>query len=129
MTDPEPRPPRVTVTHPRTMAVQRHPPRAAVHEIDEQTDVGDLLVRSLVRAQLGLALRTVAALTLVLGGLPLVFALAPSARSAQLFGVPLPWLTLGLLAYPLLVGLGAVHVRLAQRHERDFVALVERSRQ
>ncbi|HEV7209666.1 MAG TPA: hypothetical protein VIC62_18740 [Nakamurella sp.] len=119
----------MTVTHPRTKAARRHPPRPAVHEIDEETDVGDLLVRSLVRAQLGLALRTVTALSLVLGGLPLLFALVPNARSARLFGVPLPWLTLGLLAYPLLVGLGAVHVRLAQRHERDFVALIERSRQ
>jgi hypothetical protein len=42
-------------------------------------------------------------------------------------GLPLPWLVLGVLAYPALVAGGAMHLRLAERHERDFVELVERS--
>jgi hypothetical protein len=122
------RPQRVTVMHPRTGAVRRVVPRPVAHEIDDQTLLGDLLVRSLVRAQLGLVLRTVTLLGVLLGGLPLVFALVPVTRHARLLGLPLPWLLLGVAVYPALVGLGALHVRMAQRSERAFVDLVERSR-
>jgi len=40
--------------------------------------------------------------------------------------VPLPWLLLGLLAYPLLVGLGWAYVRRAERNEQVFSELVDR---
>ena len=89
--------------------------------------MGDLLVRSLMRAQLALALRLRAVLATLLGGLPLLFALAPATRTAQVLGLPLPWLALGVLVYPALLAGGLLHVRLAERHERDFVDLVERS--
>ena len=89
--------------------------------------MGELLVRSLVRAQLLLALRLVTVLAVLLGGLPLLFAVVPATRDVDVLGLPLPWLALGVLVYPALVLGGAVHVRLAERHERDFVDLVERS--
>lgn len=95
--------------------------------LDEQTVVGDLLVRSLVRAQLGLALRTAAVVGMLLGGLPLLFALVPATRDAVVLGIAFPWLCLGVLVYPALLLAGWVHVRLAERNERDFVELVERS--
>ena len=95
--------------------------------LDEQTVVGDLLVRSLVRAQLGLALRTASVALGTLGGLPLLFALVPATRDAQVLGVALPWLLLGVLVYPGLLLTGWLHVRLAERNERDFIELVERS--
>jgi hypothetical protein len=41
-------------------------------------------------------------------------------------GLQLPWLALGLLAYPALVAGGWAYVRAAERTERNFVALVER---
>lgn len=118
-------PERVRVTAPRT--VQRPPGRPALRALDEQDVVGELLVRSLVRAQLGLALRLLAVLTALLGALPLLFALVPAASAAQVLGLPLPWLLLGVLVYPALIAGGWLHVRLAERHERDFVELVERS--
>ena len=120
-------PRRVAVTSPRTRAVRRPPGRPALQALDEQDVVGELLIRSLVRAQLGLALRIAAVLASLLGGLPLLFALVPATRDAQVLGVPLPWLVLGGLVYPALVAAGWLHVRLAERHERDFVDLVERS--
>ncbi|MCW2608123.1 MAG: hypothetical protein JWO60_2816 [Frankiales bacterium] len=120
MTTPE----RVVVTGPRSRTVRRPPGQQA---LDEQTVVGDLLVRSLVRAQLSLALRTLAVLALLLVGLPLLFALVPGTRDAVVLGVALPWLLLGVLVYPSLLLAGWVHVRLAERDERDFVELVERS--
>jgi hypothetical protein len=120
-------PRRVVVTSPRTAAVRRPPGRAALRALDEQDRVGELLVRSLVRAQLLLALRLLTVLTVLLGGLPLLFAVVPATREVELVGLPLPWLALGVLVYPALVVGGAVHLRLAERHERDFAELVERS--
>ena len=123
-TDP---PKRVAVTSPRTAAVRRPPGRSALRALDEQDLVGELLVRSLVRAQLLLALRLLTVLAVLLGGLPLLFAVVPATRDLVVLGLPLPWLVLGVLVYPALVVGGAVHLRLAERHERDFVELVERS--
>jgi len=120
-------PRRVTVTSPRTSAVRRPPGRSALRALDEQDLVGELLVRSLVRAQLTLALRMLGVLGVLLGGLPLLFALAPVTRDVQLLGLPLPWLALGVLVYPALLLGGGVYLRLAERHERDFTELVERS--
>jgi hypothetical protein len=120
-------PRRVVVTSPRTAAVRRPPGRAALRALDEQDLVGELLVRSLVRAQLLLALRMLTVLAVLLGGLPLLFAVVPTTRDLVVLGLPLPWLVLGVLVYPALVVGGAVHLRLAERHERDFVELVERS--
>lgn len=128
MSRPSGEPPRrVVVTSPLTAAVRRPPGRAALRALDEQDLVGELLVRSLVRAQLLLALRMLTVLAVLLGGLPLLFAAVPATRDLVVLGLPLPWLVLGVLVYPALVVGGAVHLRLAERHERDFVELVERS--
>jgi hypothetical protein len=120
-------PRRVAVTSPRTSAVRRPPGRSALRALDEQDRVGVLLVRSLVRAQLLLALKMLALLALLLGGLPLLFAVVPATRDLQVVGLPLPWLLLGVLVHPALVVGGLVYVRLAERNERDFTELVERS--
>lgn len=119
------RPPRVVVTSPRTRAARRgsYPVR---HDIDEQTALGEVYMRSLIRAQLRLALLVLAALVSFLGGLPLLFAIVPELRDVRLFGVDLPWLILGFAVYPLLVGAGWFYVRQAERTERDFADLVER---
>ena len=122
-----PPPRRVTVTSPRTTAARRPPGRAGLQALDEQDRVGELLVRSLVRAQLLLALRSLAVLAVVVGGLPLLFALVPTSREAVVLGLPLPWLALGVLVYPGLVLAGWLHLRRAERNEREFVDLVERS--
>ncbi len=94
-------------------------------EVAEQTAVGDALVRGLVRAQLGLALRLA---TLVFGGMAAV-ALAGSAFPALgqvgVLGIRLNWLVLGLLVYPVIYGVGRVYVRLAEQAERDFVGLID----
>ena len=127
MTRPGVPPRRVVVTSPRTSAVRRPPGRSALRALDEQDVVGELLVASLVRAQLLLALRVLAVLAVLLGGLPLLFALVPASRDVQVLGLPLPWLVLGVLVYPAMLLGGLVHLRLAERHERDFAELVERS--
>jgi hypothetical protein len=95
-------------------------------ELTEQTRVGDALVRGLVRAQLALALRLSLVVAVGLGGLPLLFAVAPSVGEVRVFGVDLPWLLLGVVSFPFLVGVGWLHVHWAERNEQDFTALVER---
>lgn len=120
-------PRRVVVTSPRAKATRRAPGRPVLTAIDEQDVVGQLLVRSLVRAQLSLALRVAAVVGCLIGGLPLLFAALPATRDVTVLGVALPWLLLGVLVYPVLLLAGWLYVRLAERHERDFVDLVERS--
>ena len=120
-------PRRVVVTSPRTSAVRLPPGRATLRALDEQDRVGELLVRSLVRTQLLLALKLLALMVVLLGGLPLLFAVAPGTRDVTVLGFPLPWLLLGVLVYPALLVGGAVHLRLAERNEREFTELVERS--
>lgn len=128
MTGPSgPTPRRVTVTGPHAHAVRRPAGRPGVRALDEQDVVGDLLIRSLVRTQLALALRVAALFAVLAGGLPLVFALAPASRTARLLGLPLPWLLLGVLVYPALLVAAWGYVRQAERNERDFVRLVDLS--
>jgi hypothetical protein len=126
VSEPPPPPRRVVVTHPSTRAARRSR-RTVVRDIDEQTVVGELLIRSLVRAQLILAIRIVAIFAALLGGLPLLFAVSSTARSLRVMGIPLPWLVLGVLVYPVLIAGGWLYTRLAERNERDFLDVVDRS--
>nr|WP_239126443.1 DUF485 domain-containing protein [Asanoa siamensis] len=103
-----------------------HDPDRTRVELAEQTQVGQALVRGLVRAQLALALRLSLVVAIGLGGLPLLFAVAPEISTARLAGIDLPWLLLGVAAFPFLVVVGWAYVRLAERNEQDFVAVVRR---
>lgn len=94
-------------------------------EVQEQTEVGDALVRGLVRAQLGLALRLAAIVTAVAVAIPLLGSVFPELEALTVFGVRVNWLLLGALLYPLFYGVGRLYVRLAEQAERDFVAVVD----
>ena len=95
-------------------------------DLTEQTQVGEALVRGLVRAQLALALRLSAVVAIALGALPLLFSLAPAFGGLKVAGINLAWLLLGVAAFPFLVAVGLAYVHLAERNEQDFVALVRR---
>lgn len=125
MTEQPPR--RVRIESPRRSAARAPKPRAVSRDIDEQTHVGEVYMRSLLRTQLRLGVGVCLIFAVLLGGLPLLFALRPSLSDLQPFGVPLPWLVLGLLVYPVLIGGAWFYVRAAERNEQDFVELVERS--
>lgn len=94
-------------------------------EVQEQTEVGDALVRGLVRAQLGLALRLAAVVAGGMAALPLLNAVFPDLSAATVFGVRLNWLTLAVLVYPALYGVGRLFIRLAEQGERDFMGVVD----
>jgi hypothetical protein len=95
-------------------------------EIDAQTELGEVYMRSLLRTQLRLAVGVSLVLAATLGLLPVLFATVPSSRGVLVAGVPLPWLLLGFVVYPFLVSLGWIYVRRAERNERTFSDLVDR---
>ena len=104
----------------RTAAV-----RSRARDIDTDTRLGEIYLGSLLRAQLGLAARVLGMLALAVGSWPLVFHLWPGLAAVEVAGVPLAWLVLGVLVYPLLVGLGWWYVRRAERNERAFADLMD----
>ncbi len=118
---------RVRVTSPRTASARRRTPPTAVSEIDAQSQVGEVYLRSLLRAQLRLGLGVVVLLGVAVGGLPLVFWLLPSVAGADFLGMPLAWGVLGFLVYPGMVVIGWWYVRAAERNERAFTDVVERT--
>jgi hypothetical protein len=105
----------------------RRPPADPAHaDLAEQTPVGEALVRGLVRVQLALALRLSLVVITGLGGLPLLFAVAPEVGQIRIFGVLLPWLLLGVLSFPFLFAVGWAYVRWAERNEQEFTAVIRR---
>ncbi|MFC4031320.1 hypothetical protein ACFO3J_07505 [Streptomyces polygonati] len=124
MSGPQQPPRRIAVSGPRRHRTGGYSARAGAADLHAQPRLGQVYVRSLVRDQLRLSLGVLAVLTAVLGGLPTAFALIPALRTADVFGLRLAWLLLGVVAYPLLVGAAWFHVRHAERVERDFTDLL-----
>ena len=114
-------PARVRVTAP---AAGRRRRTTVSREIDAQSPVGEVYMRSLVRSQLRLALGLLTVLVLTVGALPLLFVLVPWLQHGRVLGVPLAWLILGAGCYPVVIVLGIVYVRRAERNERAFHDLV-----
>lgn len=94
-------------------------------EVQEQTEVGDALVRSLVRAQLLLSVRLAVMTLSILFAIPLLGMLLARFTDVAPFGIGLPWLVLGVAIYPFLFAVGWAYVRRAERNETEFVGLVE----
>jgi uncharacterized membrane protein len=107
-------------------AARRGASAPAAREIDEQTDVGEVYMRTLIRSQLRLAGLALLVVGVTLGTLPLVFGYLPSVTGYRVAGVPLPWFVLGGLVYPFVVLLAYVYVRQAEHVERAFAATLDR---
>jgi hypothetical protein len=111
------------------IAARRRPTDRTRADLAEQTPVGEALVKGLVRAQLALALRLALVVVTGLGALPLLFVAAPAVGTVKVLGINLPWLLLGVLSFPFLVGVGWAYVRWAERNEQDFIALIRKPEQ
>jgi len=94
-------------------------------ELEDQTSVGEVLVRQLVRVQLMLSVRLMLLTVVVLGAIPVVFLLVPSLGTTTILGLRLPWLLLGLAVYPFFVAVAWTYNRGAERNEQDFAEMVE----
>jgi hypothetical protein len=94
-------------------------------EVEEQTGVGEMLVRQLVRSQLSVSLVLALFVAATVGALPLAFYYIEDLRTTNLLGVRLPWLVLGVAVYPFLLTVGWLYVKFAERNEQTFVNMVE----
>jgi hypothetical protein len=100
-------------------------PVRTIKEVQEGTAVGDLLRRDLIRSQLAVTLRFAVLVVVVLAVLPALFTLLPDLGRSEVLGVRLPWLLLGLLAYPFLVAIAWWYCHVADRKEQDFADHVQ----
>ena len=82
-------------------------------------------MRSLLRAQARHAAAVLVVIALGLGALPITFALVPGLTSVRLAMVPLPWIILGVVVYPLFVLVGWWGLRQAERVEVEFAEFTE----
>ncbi|MFC5996184.1 hypothetical protein ACFQE5_18425 [Pseudonocardia hispaniensis] len=96
-----------------------------VVDVQELTPVGDLLRTNLIGNQLNAALRVAAVAGVVLAVLPVTFAVFPELGRMSVLGFRLPWLLLGLLVYPFLLGLGWWYTRSAEKVEQEFADHVQ----
>jgi hypothetical protein len=120
---PEPGSTRVRVVLSERKGVAR--PVRTIKEVQEGTAVGELLRRDLIRSQLRVTLRFALLTALVLGALPAVFSLLPEVSRFHLLGLRLPWVLLGVLMYPFLVGVAWRYTRVADRVEQNFADHVQ----
>jgi uncharacterized membrane protein (DUF485 family) len=95
-----------------------------VSELDAESPIGEVYLRSLLRSQLRLALGVTAVLVVTVGLLPLLFALVPWLRTLEIGGVRIAWVLIGVCCYPILIVLARGYVRRAERNEQDFRDLV-----
>ena len=119
----ESRPRREVITGPRRDVRRRR--RSAADDIDQQTEVGMVYLKALIRTQLRLGLSMVALVVVPLAALPALFGLVPGVAGLQVGPVPLWWVLLGFLVYPAILGVGWRYVRQAERNEDQFTDLVE----
>ena len=89
------------------------------------TSYGRLLVRSLMRAQLGLSLMCLALALTVTASYPVIMALLPTARRVRVLGLPLTLVVLGAGIYPVLLLIGWFYNRQASQLEAHFADLVD----
>jgi hypothetical protein len=115
-------PTRGDVTRP---ARDRELARRRLRELREQTLVGVIFLRALMRRQLRLSLAVAVACLVGLGIQPALPVIWPQYGDLTLLGLPLPWLVLGVLTYPVLVVLGLVYLRRAEGIDDDFTDLLQ----
>lgn len=94
-------------------------------ELAQQTSWGETLIKDLIRALLRSGALLALLGLLLLGGLPLALWLVPQFAQLELVGVPVAWLLLGVAPFPLLAGIGLLYIRVAEKHERAFVDMIE----
>lgn len=121
----QPTPPRVRVTSPWTDRPRAAKRRTAASEIDAQSEVGEIYLQALLRAQLRAGLTVLALLVVSVGALPVLFAAVPALTRWQLLGMPVSWGVLAFGCYPVLVLLAWRYVRVAERNERAFARVLE----
>jgi hypothetical protein len=94
-------------------------------DLRDDTSAGRLLVRSLVRAQLGLSLMCLTFALTVTASFPVIAAMVPAVTRITVDGVPLTLIVLGFAFYPVFLAVGWFYNRHARQLELRFTALVD----
>ena len=93
-------------------------------DLRDDTTCGRLLLRSLVRAQLGLSLMCLTFALTVSASFPVIAALAPKVSRITVGGLPVTLIVLGFAFYPVLLAVGWFYTRQARQLEARFTELV-----
>lgn len=86
-----------------------------------------ILVRSLIRAQLGLSLVCLTFALAVTASFPALCAILPRLDHREILSMPLPLIVLGVSVYPVILAIGAFYNHHANRLEKQFVGLTTRA--
>ena len=89
-------------------------------EVAEQTTYGEVVLGDLIRRQLTLSLSVAGVFLLLLFGLPLFNLLFPELGALPILGLPLSWLLLAVLIYPVLWVLAYYYVTTSRKFEDEF---------
>ena len=117
-------PRRIRITSPRREARRPAERRPPAQELEEQTGLGEVYLSALLRAQLRLSIAILLGIAVVVLGLPTLFVLAPATRDVHVGSIPLPWLAVGVLIYPVVFLAARIYVRQSERIEREFSELM-----
>jgi hypothetical protein len=94
-------------------------------DLRDDTNAGRLLIRSLMRAQLGLSLLCLMLALAVTVSFPLIAALVPAVGRMRVAGLPLTLIVLGFAFYPVFLAVGWFYNRQARQLEARFTDLVD----
>ena len=93
---------------------------AAARDAAEQSDAGQIFIRSLIRSQLRLGLVVAGGFLLILLAFVLILGVVPGLAHSTIAGLPFDWVLLGAGIYPV-TGLSAwLYVRTAARNEARY---------
>jgi hypothetical protein len=98
---------------------------------DLQHDHGyyQILVRSLIRAQLGLSLVCLAFALSVAISFPILYAMLPWLAHTTIAGLPVTLVALGIGIYPVILAIGCFYTFQSRRLESRFVGIMAHSDQ
>lgn len=114
---------RVRVTAPLSNAARAPRTPSLSREVAEQSELGTVVLRSLLRSQLRLALLVAGAFLAAVGSL---WAVSELGRNIPwLPGLSLEWLLIGALPYPAVVLAGIAYYRASTRNEQRYAELLE----
>lgn len=109
---------------PDHVPLQDHLPRPAPVQVDH--GYWQIMIRSLIRAQLGLSLVCLAFALAVTASFPILCAVLPGLDHTEIFGLPLTLIALGAGIYPVILIIGVFYNHQAGRLEQRFISLTDR---
>ncbi|RZQ59677.1 hypothetical protein [Amycolatopsis suaedae] len=114
-----PRSRRVAVTSPQTRLAHSRRRARQPSPVPKLAEAEARRAAQAYRAQRRVAVPALVCLLVVLLGLPLALTLLPQLDELRLLGIPVSWLAVAVLPYPLLVLLARWQLRRAERVERE----------